>query len=375
MERRAFLGALVAGAAVGACEGPKPRPRARSTSVDGDGPRTVWRLASSFPRSLDTIYGAAEVLAERVAAMTDGRFEIRVYPAGEVVPPFQVLDAVQQGTVPIGQTAGYYYLGKHPALAFDTCVPFGFTARQQAAWLDEGGGRALIDEVLAGFGALSLPSGNTGAQMGGWFRREIRSLADLGGLNMRIPGLGGRVMSALGAQVQSIPGADIFPALERGVIDATEWVGPYDDEKLGFASIAPVYHTPGWWEPGPSLSFYVSRAAFDGLPVAWQHILRAAAREAAHAMLTRYDARNPDALARLVAAGTRVVPFPADLLDAAAAASRQLLSDEAAKDPVTARVVDHWTDFKSRSDPWFATAELPYTQAVWSALAPRAAQP
>ena len=375
MQRRTFMGALAAGVALGACEGPQPRPRARVAGADSGGARTVWRLASSFPRSLDTIYGAAEVLADRVAAMTDGRFEIRVYPAGEVVPPFQVLDAVQQGTVPIGQTAGYYYLGKHPALAFDTCVPFGFTARQQAAWLDEGGGRALIDAVLADFGALSLPSGNTGAQMGGWFRREIRSLADLGGLNMRIPGLGGRVMAALGAQVQSIPGADIFPALERGVIDATEWVGPYDDEKLGFAAIAPVYHTPGLWEPGPSLSFYVSRAAFEALPVAWQHILRAASREAAHAMLTRYDARNPDALARLVAAGTRVVPFPDDLLTAAAAASRQLLADEAAKDAATARVVAHWQDFKSRSDRWFATAELPYTRAVWSALAPSAAQP
>ena len=219
------------GAIVSACGG-------TNTTDAGEGaaavtqPNIRWRLASSFPRSLDTIFGAAEFMAERVKAMTDGRFDIRVYPGGELVPGLQVLDAVQNETVQIGQTCSYYYTGKNPALAFDTCVPFGMTARQQQAWLGEGGGGELMAKVFSDFGIRSFPSGNTGAQMGGWFKEELSGLDGLKGLKMRIPGLGGDVMSALGASVQVIAGGEIFPALERGAIDATEWVGPYNDYRV-----------------------------------------------------------------------------------------------------------------------------------------------
>ena len=233
--RRRFLrGAAVgaAGATLAGCSGGAPG--------EGTGPvvqtnkRVTWRLVSSFPRSLDTLFGCAERLSECLESMSAGRFRLRPYSAGELVPAFSVLDAVQQGTVQVGHSASYYYIGKNPALAFDTGVPFGLTARQQHSWLYEGGGADLLAGLFADFNVRSFPAGSTGVQMGGWFRRAVRSVADLEGLRMRIPGLGGQVMDRLGVNVQQIPGGDIFPALERGAIDATEWVGPYDDERLGF---------------------------------------------------------------------------------------------------------------------------------------------
>ncbi|HVS03469.1 MAG TPA: ABC transporter substrate-binding protein, partial [Thermoanaerobaculia bacterium] len=263
LTRRRLIGggALAAGAAaLTACDA---RREADVGPAVHTRRRLQWRLVSSFPRGLDTIFGSSEVLAERVSALTEGDFRIRVYPAGEIVPGLQVLDAVQQGTVQMGQTASYYFIGKSPALAFDTCFPFGLTARAQDAWLDEAGGRELVDQLFAPFDVVTMPAGNTGAQMGGWFKRPIETAADVRGLRMRIPGLGGEVMDRLGATVQVLAGGDIFPALESGTIDATEWVGPYDDEKLGFHKVAKLYYYPGWWEPGPSLSFYVNRRQWE----------------------------------------------------------------------------------------------------------------
>jgi TRAP-type mannitol/chloroaromatic compound transport system substrate-binding protein len=261
MKRREFLGKVggslasvaAGGAVVTACGGNQSTTANEGAPAVHTQKKIRWRLTSSFPRSLDTIFGAAEFMSERVKAMTDGNFDIRVYPAGELVPGLQVLDAVQNETVQIGQTCSYYYTGKNPVLAFDTCVPFGLTARQQQAWLGEGGGGELMAKVFSDFGIRSFPSGNTGAQMGGWFKEELSGLDGLKGLKMRIPGLGGDVMSALGASVQVIAGGEIYPALERGAIDATEWVGPYDDEKLGFYKVAKNYYYPGWWEPGPRM--------------------------------------------------------------------------------------------------------------------------
>ncbi|MCB9745822.1 MAG: TRAP transporter substrate-binding protein [Alphaproteobacteria bacterium] len=367
MRRRDFLSTALTGAAAASlagCEGPQPRQAAPAGEAPAvhTGAKVQWRIASSFPRSLDTIYGAAEVLAERVSAMSDGNFSIRVFPAGELVPGLQVMDAVQQGTVQCGQTASYYYIGKNPALAFDTCVPFGLNARQQNAWLEEAGGRALIDELFADFNIRTFPSGNTGVQMGGWFKRPIRSLADLKGLKMRIPGLGGQVMSALGVSVQVIAGGEIFPALERGAIDATDWVGPYDDEKLGFHKAAEYYHYPGWWEPGPSLSFFVNTDAWAALPKAYQEIFSAAATQASLTMQARYDAKNPPALKRLIEGGTKVLPFTEDLLIGAKAASEQMLADSAAADPAYKKVHEHWRAFREESFRWFGTAELAYSR-------------
>jgi TRAP-type mannitol/chloroaromatic compound transport system substrate-binding protein len=356
--------AAVAAGGVAACARPP-----ESASVDGAPavharPRVRWRLASSFPPGLDTIYGVCDVLATELAALSAGRFEVRVYPAGEIVPALQVLDAVQAGTVHAGQTASYYYTGKHPALAFDTCVPFGLTARQHSAWLLEAGGDALVQELFADFGVRVFPAGNTGTQMGGWFKREISSLADLRGLKMRIPGLGGEVMSRLGVAVQVLSGGEIFPALERGAIDAAEWVGPYDDEKLGFHRAARYYYYPGWWEPGPHLSFYVNTGAWEKLPAELRAMWTLAAHRASIAMLTRYDARNGPALERLRAAGVELRAFPRDLLAGARRESEAMLAEGAARDPAYRRIFEHWRSFRRTVFDWFAVAEQSYTGFV-----------
>jgi TRAP-type mannitol/chloroaromatic compound transport system substrate-binding protein len=325
----------------------------------------VWRLTSSFTRSLDTLYGATEYFAQRVEALSEGRFRIRTYPAGEIVPALQVLDAVQQGTVQMGQTASYYFVGKNPAVAFECCVPFGLSSRQQMAWLYEGGGLDLTRRVFADFNILNFPGGNTGVQMGGWFQRELHGLADLQGLKMRIPGIGGRVMSRLGTTVQVLPGGEIFPALERGAIDATEWVGPYDDEKLGFYKVAKYYYYPGWWEPGPNLSFYVNAQEWARLPSAYQSMVESACREAAVIMQARYDANNPSALKRLLAQGVQLRRFPDDILRAAEKESLAVLQEEADKDSAYRALFDTWKKVRSDSFEWFATAELAYAQAAF----------
>jgi TRAP-type mannitol/chloroaromatic compound transport system substrate-binding protein len=326
-----------------------------------------WRIASSFPRGLDTIFGAAEILADRVRAMTDGQFDIRVYPGGELVPGLQVLDAVQQGTVQCGHTASYYYTGKNPALAFDTCVPFGLMARQQTAWLLEGGGLELMREQYADFNILNFPAGNTGVQMGGWFRKELATAQDLQGLKMRIPGLGGEVMSRLGSNVQVLAGGDIYAALERGAIDATEWVGPYDDEKLGFHKVAKYYYYPGWWEPGPNLSYLVNQAAWDALPAAYKAIFSAAAQESATWMQLAYDARNPAAMARLLAYGTEFRPFSKDIMAAAQAASTDILEEKASATPAFRKVYEQWKGKRTELNAWFGLAELAYARQVLTA--------
>ena len=366
MKRREFVRktTLIAGAGtlLGACG---------NGASSGAGPaiqtnqRIRWRLVSSFPRSLDTIFGASTVLADRVSALTDGRFEIRPYPAGELVPALEVLGAVQNGTVQMGHSASYYFVGKNPALAFDTTIPFGLTARQHNAWLQYGGGLELMRALLSDFNIVNFPGGNTGAQMGGWFRREINTLSDLRGLKMRIPGMGGRVMNELGVTVQVIGGGEIYPALERGAIDATEWVGPYDDEKLGFHEVARYYYYPGWWEPGPGLSFYVNRQQWEQLPVAYQQALEVATHEASARMLASYDAKNPPAMQRLVDAGVVMRPFPADVMQAAYARSQEIVADDA-NDPTYRRIHDAFQQWRSSSFSWFGTAEHSYATFVYA---------
>lgn len=362
IRRREFVKKAVAGAAAAAlpsaCGGPAesggPAVQAR--------PRVQWRLASSFPRGLDTIYGATETLASRLEAISGGYFRIRPYPAGELVPGLQVMDAVQQGTVQVGHTASYYFLGKDPALAFDAGVPFGLTARQQFAWFYSGGGLDLVNERFAAFGILSFPCGSTGTQMGGWFKRTVGSLGDLRGLRMRIPGLGGEVMSRLGVTVQVLAGGDIYPALERGVIDATEWVGPYDDEKLGFHQVAKNYYYPGWWEPGPTLSLHVNRREWDQLPTEYQEWFRTAAVEASVRMTAQYDAVNPPALQRLLAAGIQVQPFSPDIMRAARQAAFEIYEETSSGDPGYRKIYEAWKAFRADSYRFFATAELSYAQ-------------
>jgi TRAP-type mannitol/chloroaromatic compound transport system substrate-binding protein len=368
LGRRRFLGRAAAGAAVAVASG-CARPGEDGGAAVVTRPAVQWRLASSFPRGLDALYGGAERLAATLEALTEGRFRIRPYAAGELVPALQVLDAAQQGTVQIGHSAGYYYTGKNEALAFDTGVPFGLTSRQQTAWLHEGGGLELMRELYADFGVITFPGGNTGAQMGGWFKREIRGVADLRGLKMRIPGMGGAVLNRLGVTVQVLGGAEIYPALERGAIDATEWVGPYDDEKLGFHNAARYYYYPGWWEPGPSMSFMVNRQAWDRLPSAYQEAFAVAANHAAAGTQAIYDVRNPQALERLVAGGTALRRFSSEIMNACAAASRDLLEQNAARDGAYRRVYEAFRSFRDDSFRWFATTEHAYADFAFGEAA------
>ena len=323
-------------------------------------PKIRWRLISSFPRSLDTIFGAADVFAQRVLATTGGNFDIRVYPAGEIVPYDQVLESVQKGTVQMGHTASYYFKGKNPALPFDCSVPFGLTSRQQTAWMMHGGGLDIMRELFADFNIINFAGGNTGMQMGGWFRKEINSMADLRGLKMRIPGLGGEVMDRMGVGVEQIAGGEVYPALERGAIDAAEWVGPYDDEKLGFHKVAQYYYYPGWWEPGPALTFYINRDEWNKLPTVYQEAVATASAAATLSMQSSYDAKNPAAFARLLAEGVQVRPFPEDLLTEAEKQAFDIMEQEAAADATYKRVYDAFKAFRDASYPWFATAESTY---------------
>jgi TRAP-type mannitol/chloroaromatic compound transport system substrate-binding protein len=355
MERRKFLKTAGAGLAAGAATMPT-LSRAQQSSL----PEVKWRLASSFPKSLDTIYGAAVKMSERVAAATGGKFQIQVFAGGEIVPAFGVVDAVQNNTVQCAHTAPYYFWGKDPAFALDTAIPFSLNARQTNAWQIFGGGMELFREFYKAYNIYQIPCGNTGAQMGGWFRKEIKSLNDLKGLKMRIGGMAGKIMEKLGVVPQLIPGGDIYPALEKGTIDAAEWVGPYDDEKLGFNKIAKYYYYPGWWEGGPQLDLYANIGEFNKLPKEYQNILEAACWEANTWMVAKYDAQNPAALKRLVGGGTQLRRFSNDMMVAAYKAALQVYDEMGQKSPAFKKIYDNMVKFREDQLVWFQVAEKGY---------------
>ena len=317
-----------------------------------------WRLASSFPKSLDTIYGGAEVFSKAVKAMSGGKFEISVHAGGELMPPFGVMDGVQQGTVEMCHTVPYYFYGKNPAFALGSAIPFGFNARQMNAWMLHGNGRKLMNEFYANYNAISFAGGNTGTQMGGWYRKEIKSPADFKGMKMRLGGgLVGEVMQKLGAVPQSIPGGEIYQALEKGTLDAAEWVGPYDDQKLGFNKVAPFYYYPGWWEGGPEVDFFVNQKAFGGLSAENKAIIEAATNVAHVDMLAKYDAMNPKALKQLVAAKTKVLPFSQAVMDASFKASMEVFAQNDAKSPEWKKIYADMRAFQRDQILWFRFAE------------------
>jgi TRAP-type mannitol/chloroaromatic compound transport system substrate-binding protein len=323
-------------------------------------PEIKWRLTSSFPKSLDTLYGTAELFARSVADITDGRFQIQVFAAGEIVPGLQAADAVTAGTVEMCHTASYYYWGKDPTFAFGTAIPFGLNYRMQNAWMYLGGGKELMNEFYAAHQIYGIPAGNTGCQMGGWFRKEINTVADLDGLKMRIGGFAGAIMAKLGVIPQQIAGGDIYPALEKGTIDATEWVGPYDDEKLGFYKVAPYYYFPGWWEGGPMLHNFINLAKWNELPKAYQAAVETASGWANSWMMARYDAGNPEALKRLIAAGAQLRPFSAEILAACLNAANETYAETAAANPAFAKVYEPWKAFRADQYFWWQVAELGY---------------
>jgi TRAP-type mannitol/chloroaromatic compound transport system substrate-binding protein len=312
-----------------------------------------WRLASSFPKALDTIYGGAETFADQVKQMSGGKFEISVHAGGELMPAFGVVDGVQQGTVECAHTAPYYFFGKNEAFALGCAIPFGMNSRQRSAWMMHGNGGKLMGEFYSDYNIVNFPAGNTGAQMGGWYRKEIKSMADIQGLKMRIGGFGGQILKGIGAQPQSIPGGEIYQALEKGTIDACEWVGPYDDAKLGFNKVAPYYYFPGWWEGGPELDVFINKDAFNKLSPEYKAIVKAAAAYAHLDMQAKYDALNPGALKKLVASGTKLRQLPKDVMDAAFTEAQRNYEELNASNPAWKKIYGDWATFRRDINQWF----------------------
>jgi TRAP-type mannitol/chloroaromatic compound transport system substrate-binding protein len=356
MERRKFIhGAGIAGVLAA---GVAPAVHAQAT--------IRWRLTSAFPKALDTIFGAADTFSKAIGEMSGGKFQVSVHPSGELVGGFGQVDAVQQGTVEMAHTAPYYYFGKDPTFALGCAIPFGLNSRQMTAWMVEGNGLKLMREFYANYNIINFIGGNTGAQMGGWWRKEIKSLADLKGQKFRTGGFSGRVFERMGGVPQNIPGGEIYQALEKGTIDAAEWVGPYDDEKLGFNKVAPFYGYPGYWEGGPQLDFFINTKAYNSLSAEYKAMVEAAAHEAHNVMQARYDARNPAALKRLVASGTKLFRFPKDVMDSAFKESMALYSELSNTNPAWKKIYSDFSDFRRDQNLWFRFTEAGFDDFMQS---------
>ncbi len=391
MDRRDFLRGIGAGmlggvaTSLGACGASQPtqqpQQNAESSTEENNGaagtatgqqapaqqqslPQVEWRMTTSWVQALDILQGAAQAIGDKVSEMTGGRFTIQVFEAGEIVPGLQVLDAVGEGTVECGHTAAYYYIGKNSAFGIATTLPFGLTAQQQNAWLYHGGGLEAVQRVYNDFGVINFPAGNTGVQMGGWFKNEIQTLDDLKALRFRIPGLGGQVMQRLGVDTQTLAGGEIFLALDRGAIDAAEWVGPYDDEKLGLNEAADYYYAPGWWEPGSTLDVLVNKQAWEQLPPEYQSIFKTAAAEANVTMLSLYEARNQEALERMVNGGTQLRFYSQEIMEAAQQAAFELYEENASENPSFKEMYDGWKTFREQIYQWNGTNESRFMSFV-----------
>ena len=355
LDRRRFLTTATIGGASAAAATTLAAP-----ALAQESPTVNWRLTSSFPKSLDTIYGGAEVLAKMVSEATEGKFVIQPFAAGEIVPGLQAADAASEGTVDCCHTVSYYYWGKDPAWALGAAVPFGLSARAQNAWQYHGGGIDLFNEFLATQNLYGLPGGNTGVQMGGWYRKEINTVDDLKGLKVRLGGFAGAVAEKLGVVPQQIAGGDIYPALEKGTIDGAEWVGPYDDQQLGFAKVAPYYYYPGWWEGGPTVHFLFNKERYEALPAHYQSILRSCCQATDADMLEKYDWKNPTALKELVAGGAQLRPFPPEVLEAFFNAANEVYAELDATNPAWKKI---WESIKAFRNDWYLynqTAEYTY---------------
>ncbi|HEY0213643.1 MAG TPA: TRAP transporter substrate-binding protein [Paenirhodobacter sp.] len=355
MDRRSFLTKAAVGGALGGATTALAAP-----AIAQANPKITWRLTSSFPKSLDTIYTTGELLAKMVSEATDGQFQIQVFAAGEIVGGLQAADAVSGGTVEACHTVSYYYWGKDPSWALASAVPFSLNARGMSAWHYYGGGIQLFNEFLATQNLYGLPGGNSGTQMGGWFRKEINTLDDLKGLKMRVGGFAGKIMERLGVVPQQIPAGDIYAALEKGTIDAVEWVGPYDDEKLGFQKVAPYYYYPGWWEGGPTVHFLFNKPAWDGLPVLYQNILRIACHAADQDMLANYDYKNARALKTVMANGAQLRPFSPEIMAASFDAANAAYGEIEANNPTFKKIWGSIKDFRQDWYLWNQVAEYNY---------------
>ena len=362
MNRRALMGAAAAAA---------PAALATPALAQTQMPEVRWRLTSSFGRNLDVLFGTAESICRRVGQLTDGKFRIQAFPGGEIAPPLAALDAVQSGSVECAHTAPYYYVGKEPGFAFFTAMPFGLNNRMYNAWFRHGGGRELNAELMGEYNAISFPAGDTGAQMGGWFRNEVPNLQALQGLKFRIAGFAGQVFQRLGASPTQVAPADIYPSLERGALDAVEFVGPHDDEKLGFVRVARYYYAPGFWEPGARLHFMANRAAYNALPDIYKNAIEVACAEADSEMLARYDHLNPQALRRLVAAGAQLRFFNREILQAAWNATNDVYAETGARNARFKKILDSYIPYRNELYQWFRVAENSFDNFAFPAAAAR----
>jgi TRAP-type mannitol/chloroaromatic compound transport system substrate-binding protein len=317
-------------------------------------------VGGKLAESLDTLFGGCEYFAKRVSEITDNKFQIQVFAAGELVPGLQVLDAVQNGTVEMGNTALYYYWGKDPAFTFGTALPFGLNARQMNSWLRFGGGADLLNDLLKNFNGTGVAAANTGAQMGGWFRKEIKSVDDLRGLKMRIGGFAGTIMAKVGAVPQQLAAGDIYPALEKGTLDACEWVGPYDDEKLGFYKVAKYYYYPGWWEGCGQAHNIINLAKWNELPKSYQSTILTASGDAWEWVIGRYDYNNPPALKRLLSQGVQLRAFPPDVMEASYKAATEIYADLSKTNPHFKKLYDSLVAYRGDSLVWLQVAELSF---------------
>ncbi|MFT8244048.1 TRAP transporter substrate-binding protein [Roseomonas sp. BN140053] len=360
MNRRAMLGATAAAAPVALANLATP-------AIAQTSPEVRWRMPSSFPKNLDILYSTPERIAARVAQLTDNRFQIRVFGAGEIVPALQVLDAVQAGTVEACHTASYYFTGKDPSFAFFTAFPFGLNARQMSAWFRYGGGNELANELFGDYNIVGFTAGDTGAQMGGWFRKEIRTVEEVRGLKFRIAGFAGEVFAKMGAVPTQVAASDIYPSLERGTLDAVEFVGPYDDEKLGLFRVAPYYYFPGFWEPGARLHAMVNTRSWAALPDTYKHAFQVACAEADQDMTARYDHNNPQALRRLIAGGAQLRPWSRPIMEAAWRAAGQVNEEAAAKNPRFKKILESYMKYRDEEYQWFRVAENSFDNFAFTA--------
>lgn len=357
VSRRHFLSKGVKSAAAVGGTAMLAAPALAQSSSD---PVIRWRCVSSFPKNIEVLYGCAEVMSKALAEATDNKFQIQVFAAGEIVPGGQAFDAVSDNTVQMCHTASYYYTGKDPAFAFGTHAPFMLNTRQQMAWAYHGEGKTLLDDFYRQYGVVAFPGGNTTTQMGGWFRKEVKTVEDLKGLKFRISGLGGMALAKLGVVPQQIGVGDLYSALERGTIDAAEFNGPYDDEKLGLFKIAPNYYYPGFWDGTSMQHFYVSQSEWDKLPTHYQAALRSAAAAAHIDSIAHYDILNPPALRRLVAQGAKLHAFSPEILDAAFDATMELYEELSDKSPQFKLMFESQKNFQKEASLWNQVSELAY---------------
>lgn len=363
MKRKEFLKntMLVAAGATGvlACAGEQKESEGSASGAISN-QKYNWRMVTTWPPKFPVLGEAAELYAKWMKEATGGRVNIKVYGGGELVPPLEAFDAVSSGTADMGSGASYYWAGKSPAAQFFAAVPFGMNAQQVNSWMLCDEGYDLWREVYAKFNLVPFLGGNSGVQMGGWFNKEINSVADLKGLKMRIPGLAGKVLDRAGGTAVLVAGGEIYTSLDRGVIDATEWIGPYHDQKMGFNKIAKYYYTPGWHEPGTQLEFFINKETYDGLPADIKATMDAVSMKVHNWVLAEFDAQNGTYLEKLMDAGVQLRRFPKSVLDELRGQTEAALAEIVAGDPMSKKVYTSYKNFHDKVSKWSQLTEQAY---------------